>query len=116
MHMWVKLAVLLAVLPFTFATGQLQKAGVVEEVIQSQATIKSIIPLSEADLIRIDGNYENNLTPGVVCSVLEGDVVKGEIIIIHTRLETAYALITEFGGQGDFLPGDRVQPKRSITF
>ena len=31
------------------------------------------------------------------------EIEKGELIIIHTELETAYALITEFSGNGDFL-------------
>ncbi|MGB0369821.1 MAG: hypothetical protein ACPGN3_00625 [Opitutales bacterium] len=88
----------------------------VHEIQKDQAVIAEIIPLSNADLIRIDGNYEHSLAPGVVCTVANGAITKGEVIIIHTRTETAYALITEFSGQGDFLPGDRITPKRSITF
>ena len=88
----------------------------VEEVNQDEATIAEIIPLSSADLIRIKGNYKTGLTPGVVCTVGDSRNIKGEIIIILTELETAYALITEFSGNGDFSQGDRVTPKRSITF
>lgn len=88
----------------------------VQAIQPDRATIIEIIPLSSVDLIRIDGNYENNLAPGVVCIVSDGEVVKGEVIIIHTRIKTAYGLITKFSGQGDFIPGDRITPKRSITF
>lgn len=95
--------------------GQI-KTPSVQEIRPPQATIAEIIPLQNADLIRIDGNYEHGLTAGVVCTVSTGSTSKGEIIIIHARLKTAYALITDFSGSGDFLPGDRVTPKRSITF
>lgn len=102
---------------FCFALVSMGQGGPkVEEVKQDEATIAEIIPLSSADLIRIEGNYETSLTPGVVCSVSAQGVTKGEIIIIHTELETAYALITEFSGNGDFSRGDRITPKRSITF
>ena len=101
---------------FSVAAGQPAQTTNTEEVTKRQARVIEIIPLSDADLIRIDGNYENNLAPGVVCTVGNGKTVKGEIIIIHSRLNTAYALITQFNGEGDILPGDRIQPKRSQSF
>ena len=94
-----------------------ERPNFVKETIFSPntATVASIVPSLNADIVILDGGLVQGLRHGMVCSINRGFLSIGELIIIESRSECSAGLILELGEDATIQKGDIARVKVITT-
>ena len=94
-----------------------ERPNFVKETIFSPntATVASIVPSLNADIVILDGGLVQGLRDGMVCSINRGFLSIGELIIIESRSECSAGLILELVEDATIQKGDIARVKVITT-
>lgn len=94
-----------------------ERPNFVKETIFSPntATVASIVPSLNADIVILDGGLVQGLRHGMVCSINRGFLSIGELIIIESRSECSAGLILELVEDATIQKGDIARVKVITT-
>ena len=79
------------------------------------ATVASVVPSLNADIVVLDGGLEQGLRHGMVCSINRGFLSIGELIIIESRSDCSAGLILELAEDATIQTGDIARVKVITT-
>ena len=116
----IKLLCLLALSGAVLSSSPIMEAerpNFVKETIFSPntATVASIVPSLNADIVILDGGLVQGLRHGMVCSINRGFLSIGELIIIESRSECSAGLILELVEDATIQKGDIARVKVITT-
>ena len=97
--------------------AETERPNFVKETIFSPntATVASIVPSLNADIVVLDGGLEQGLRHGMVCSINRGFLSIGELIIIESRSDCSAGLIIQLAEDATIQMGDIARVKVITT-